>query len=117
IIYFLVVFTAFSIGTSYSERVHQTPSDLHKEIEQTVKISCLHNIKNCDQILWYKQIKNKELEFLGRMLANIGYPEKGATMRIDGNANKGQTCTLTIERLRLNSSAVYFCAASKHSDK
>ena len=33
-----------------------------------------------------------------------------------GTGNKDETCTLTIEGLKLNSSAVYFCAASLHSE-
>ena len=37
------------------------------------------------------------------------------TVKIEGNANKDKNCTLTIEGLTLNSSAVYFCAARLHS--
>uniref|UniRef100_A0A3Q2U993 Immunoglobulin V-set domain-containing protein n=1 Tax=Fundulus heteroclitus TaxID=8078 RepID=A0A3Q2U993_FUNHE len=106
---------ASSVGSSLSGEVRQTPADLYKELKQTAKVSCSHNIKNYDRILWYKQTKNKQLEFLAHMLANIGFAEEGAMVKIDGNANKGQTCTLSIESLTLNSSAVYFCAASYHS--
>uniref|UniRef100_A0A8D0DB13 Ig-like domain-containing protein n=1 Tax=Sander lucioperca TaxID=283035 RepID=A0A8D0DB13_SANLU len=34
---------------------------------------------------------------------------------MEGSANKDQNCTLTIEKLSLSSSAVYFCAARLHT--
>ena len=49
------------------------------------------------------------------MNINNGNPENGAGVRIEGSANKDKNCTLTIEGLKLNSSAVYFCAARLHS--
>ena len=42
-------------------------------------------------------------------------PEDGAGVKIEGSAKKDENCTLTIEGLTLNSSAVYFCAARLHS--
>ncbi|CAG5866801.1 unnamed protein product, partial [Menidia menidia] len=102
-------------GSSLSDKVSQTPAAVYKEANQTVKIHCSHNIETYNFILWYKQIKNRQPQFLGYMQAFTPFPETGMGVKIDGNANEGETCTLTIEELSLNSSAVYFCAASLHS--
>uniref|UniRef100_A0A671XFI6 Ig-like domain-containing protein n=1 Tax=Sparus aurata TaxID=8175 RepID=A0A671XFI6_SPAAU len=105
-----VLFLVFSTGLSLSEQVHQTPADMFKQPGGEAKINCFHTIPNYEQILWYKQT-NGELQFLGYMNINNGYPEDG----IEGNANKDKNCTLTIEGLKLSSSAIYFCAARLHS--
>uniref|UniRef100_A0A3B4XBR0 Ig-like domain-containing protein n=1 Tax=Seriola lalandi dorsalis TaxID=1841481 RepID=A0A3B4XBR0_SERLL len=99
-------------GSSLSEKVHQSPADIYEEPGRKATISCLHSIDNYDQILWYKQ-SNRQLQLLGNCYVNSGNIEDGVDVKIEGGANKGENCTLTIERL--NSSAVYFCAASYHS--
>uniref|UniRef100_A0A4W6CML7 Ig-like domain-containing protein n=1 Tax=Lates calcarifer TaxID=8187 RepID=A0A4W6CML7_LATCA len=104
----------FPTGASVSDKVQQTPADIHKKQEQTAKIYCSHNIESYYIILWYKQ-SNRELQLLGYMTGDSEKLEPGVKVKIEGNANKGQNCTLTIEGLRTNNSAVYFCAASYHS--
>ena len=108
------MFLVFSTGLSLSDQVHQTPADMFSQRGEETKINCFHTIPNYDRILWYKQT-NAELQFLGYMFVNDGYPEDGAGVKIEGGAKKDQICTLTIEELTLSSSAVYFCAASLHS--
>lgn len=81
-----------------------------KEPGGEAEIRCSHNDNSYNRILWYKQ-SNRELQFLGYMLAGTGKPEDGVDVKIGGGANKDETCTLTVERLSSNSSAVYFCAA------
>ncbi|XP_050925338.1 uncharacterized protein LOC127142195 [Lates calcarifer] len=98
-------------SSSLSDQVHQIPADIQKKPGGTAKIYCSHSIDSYDRILWYKQLKNKQLQFLGYMLGKDGYPEKGVDVKIEGDANKGQNCTLTIEGLSLSSSAVYFCGS------
>ena len=104
----------FSTGASLSDQVHQTPPVMFSKPDERAKISCTHSIDSYNQILWYKQT-NGELQFLGYMLAGSPTPEKGLDIKMEGRADKGQTCTLTTERLQRNDSAVYFCAASFHS--
>ncbi|XP_076013826.1 M1-specific T cell receptor beta chain-like isoform X5 [Genypterus blacodes] len=100
-------------GSSLSDKVNQTPAHMCNNPGQTAKISCSHSIQNYDQILWYKQTKNRQLQLLGYMLANAGYPETGQNVSMGGSADKDKTSTLTIEGLSLNSSGVYFCAATQ----
>ncbi|KAG7229202.1 hypothetical protein INR49_013145, partial [Caranx melampygus] len=101
-------------SSSLGDKVHQSPANICSNEGKRAKINCSHSDANFDRILWYKQTKDQQLQFLGYMFGN-GYPEKGLNVKIEGGANKGETCTLTIEELSVNSSAVYFCAASYHS--
>ena len=83
------------------------------ESEQKTTLSCSHSIDNYNQILWYKQQRiDKKLEFLGYILGTSPKPEKGMAVKMDGSADQGKTATLTIQNISVESSAVYFCAAS-----
>uniref|UniRef100_A0A3Q0RYY5 Ig-like domain-containing protein n=1 Tax=Amphilophus citrinellus TaxID=61819 RepID=A0A3Q0RYY5_AMPCI len=93
--------------------VHQIPANIYTRGEEA-KIHCSHNITSYNQILWYKQSR-KQLQLLGYMVLTAGNPEPGVNVVMDGNANQGQNCTLTIKEINLNSSGVYFCAARYHS--
>lgn len=108
------LFDEFLTGSSLSNQVHQTPPDIYiKNRGETTTISCSHSVDSYGRILWYKQADNGKLQFLGYVYANSPNPEPGLGVKMKGRANKGQTCTLTTEKL--NSSAVYFCAARVHS--
>ncbi|KAL6105177.1 uncharacterized protein ACO6RY_06766 [Pungitius sinensis] len=102
-------------GSSLSEQVHQTPADIYKKPEEKATINCSHSITNYNQIFWYKQSSDSKLQFLGYVFQTLRNPEPGLNVEMDGSADKDQICHLTIEGLALNSSAVYFCAASLHS--
>ena len=106
----------FSTGSSLSHKVQQRPAHIYKTQSETAKIHCSHSIDSYNVILWYKQINNRELQLLGYMVGSSDFLEPGSGVEMDGNANKDQNVTLTIEGLNLNSSAVYFCAASLHSE-
>lgn len=101
-------------GSLMSDKVRQTPAKIYTKGE-SANITCSHSIDNYDRILWYKQ-SDRQLQLLGYMLVNSDFPENGVKVKIEGSANKDQNCTLTIEELGLGSSAVYFCAASRHSE-
>ena len=102
-------------GSSLSEKVHQRPAEMFITSERNSKINCSHDIDSYNRILWYKQ-SDGDLKLLGYMVGSSGNVEPGVDVKISGDANKGKTCTLTIEDLSLSSSAVYFCAASFHSE-
>lgn len=105
----------FSTGSSLSDLVSQTPAYMYKNLGEEAVISCSHSIKDYDRILWYKQMKDGQLQFLGYIMAGIKNPEPGLGVKMDGDANINNNCTLTVEGLSENSSALYFCAASQHS--
>ncbi|XP_053192292.1 M1-specific T cell receptor beta chain-like [Scomber japonicus] len=119
IILFLQItfYTILVSGSSLSDQVHQTPAHMYKKPGEQVNISCSHSIQSYNRILWYKQLKDRrQLDFLGYMMGDSGLPETGSGVNITGSANKDQNCTLTVEGLKLNSSAVYFCAARIQCD-
>lgn len=82
---------------------------------EKAEINCSHSIQNYDQILWYKQLQSRELQLLGYTYVDTTFPEPGVEEKMDGKANKDENCTLTVKDLKLNSRAVYFCAARYHS--
>uniref|UniRef100_A0A3P8SBL9 Ig-like domain-containing protein n=1 Tax=Amphiprion percula TaxID=161767 RepID=A0A3P8SBL9_AMPPE len=99
------------------DKVDQNPLNMYKNSGEAAKISCSHSIDGYDRIYWYKQLENRQLQFLGYMYKTNENKEKGLDedVKMEGSADKGQTCTLTINSLSVSSSAVYFCAASYHS--
>lgn len=105
---------SISTGSSLSDQVHQSPADIYLQPGKEAQIICSHSIESYNQILWYKK-SNLQFQLLGYMFSTTSTLEKGTGVRIEGNANKDQICTLVIEGLSVNSSAVYFCAASLHT--
>lgn len=102
-------------GSSPSDSISQSPAVMYRYQGQKAEISCSHSIQNYNQILWYKQLQGTELQLLGYIYVATTFLEPGVEEKMDGKANKDESCTLTIEDLKLNSSAVYFCAARYHS--
>uniref|UniRef100_A0A3P8SCZ9 Immunoglobulin V-set domain-containing protein n=1 Tax=Amphiprion percula TaxID=161767 RepID=A0A3P8SCZ9_AMPPE len=99
-----VTMSLLRLSSLLSDKVDQTPTDIHEKQGQQTKILCSHRID-----------RNGQLQFLGYMHLNKGYPEDGVEITLEGDANKDKNCTLTINSLSVSSSAVYFCAASYHS--
>uniref|UniRef100_A0A3Q1EVP7 Immunoglobulin V-set domain-containing protein n=1 Tax=Acanthochromis polyacanthus TaxID=80966 RepID=A0A3Q1EVP7_9TELE len=89
------------------------PAEKCSRPAQTATITCSHDIQDYTRILWYKQLKNNQMQLLGYMNVNKGYPETGMNVKIDGGANRGQTCTLSIENLSLSSSSVWWLVGFK----
>ncbi|XP_065822745.1 uncharacterized protein [Labrus bergylta] len=115
IFYLIVHLNMFLVsGSSNSDKVDQTPRDIFIKPGKDAKINCKHKIDNYDRILWYKQ-SNKQMQLLGYMYSTTSNTEKDVKVKMEGDASKGENCTLIIERVNQSSSAVYFCAASFHS--
>ncbi|KAM3594448.1 uncharacterized protein V6R79_008037 [Siganus canaliculatus] len=98
-------------GSSLSDQVHQTPPDMFTQQGQKAQIQCSHRIQSYNVILWYKQTDG-QMKLLGYMYVDNPTLEPEVNVKIEGNANKDQNCTLTVEELTVSSSAVYYCAAS-----
>uniref|UniRef100_A0A3B4AY63 Ig-like domain-containing protein n=1 Tax=Periophthalmus magnuspinnatus TaxID=409849 RepID=A0A3B4AY63_9GOBI len=110
---FLFMYYIF-VGSSLNDKVHQTPKDIYNTKGTSAKIQCSHEIDSYNRILWYKQLKDGQLQFLGYIVATAPSPEDGAKIQIEGDANKGKKSFLTIEE---PSSAMYYCAASLTVEK
>ncbi|CAJ1074716.1 immunoglobulin lambda-1 light chain-like [Xyrichtys novacula] len=112
IVFLCITFNLILVsGSSDKKEVIQTPEGIFSKLGQSAELTCRHEIQDYYVILWYKQVESKEMQFLGYMYSD-GYPEDKKKMEITGSAKKSQNCTLTILKVDLNSSAVYFCAAS-----
>ncbi|CAL8289114.1 unnamed protein product [Gadus morhua 'NCC'] len=112
----IITFTVVS-GASNSDKVHQTPPEMIVAIASKMPtLSCSHSIQGYNRILWYKQHRNdKLLKLLGYMIATDANPEKEMAVVMSGSAEEGKNATLEIQNIIMESSAVYFCAASFHN--
>ncbi len=85
---------------------------LIKKQDESAVIICTHNIPSYYRILWYKQSP----DMLGfKLMGYLNYDKENKELefenkiKLEGDGQKNGT--LTIRNLRLNDSAVYFCAA------
>ncbi|KAK7141935.1 hypothetical protein R3I94_011582 [Phoxinus phoxinus] len=101
----LVCLTAVCLGGT----VLQSPGDFIQNPDQSAEIICAHNIPNYDRILWYK--KDMGFKFMGYLNLESDYPESEFKDKIKLSGDGRKNGTLTIKKLALTDSAVYFCAA------
>uniref|UniRef100_A0A8C7D2H2 Immunoglobulin V-set domain-containing protein n=1 Tax=Oncorhynchus kisutch TaxID=8019 RepID=A0A8C7D2H2_ONCKI len=103
---------------SSAHKVHQSPSALIKNHGSSVdqEIHCSHSIANYDRMLWYKQDISRTLKLLGYLNLNYAYSEEYVKGKIQIQGD-GRKAYLHLVSLRgPEHSAVYYCAASQHSD-
>ncbi|KAK2893286.1 hypothetical protein Q8A73_015770 [Channa argus] len=66
IVFIIPLFWIKGISTSQSNTVRQTPNDALGSINNSVKLTCKHNIKNYDTILWFHRSGGKtSLQLVG----------------------------------------------------
>uniref|UniRef100_A0A8C1I509 Ig-like domain-containing protein n=1 Tax=Cyprinus carpio TaxID=7962 RepID=A0A8C1I509_CYPCA len=103
-------------GSVFSTKVHQSPPDLFKMKGDDAELECQHSISSNNVILWYKQTPGQGLILLGHLMMRIGQKEDDFTGKVELKGDATKSGSLTIKYLSDNDSAVYFCAASPHSD-
>ncbi|KAI4873871.1 hypothetical protein NFI96_020432 [Prochilodus magdalenae] len=108
----LICLTGCSPGGT---KVHQTPAHLIKNNMDSADLRCVHSIENYRIILWYRQSEHSQLHLLGYLNLDSKYPEDALKTKIVLDGDGRNDGTLTIKNLQANDSAVYFCAASRHS--
>uniref|UniRef100_A0A8C6KXK5 Ig-like domain-containing protein n=1 Tax=Nothobranchius furzeri TaxID=105023 RepID=A0A8C6KXK5_NOTFU len=98
---------------SNTKHVDQTPPYITKKLGESVtsEIKCSHQITNYDLILWYKQDENKALLLLGYLNLHFVTLEDDMKGKIDLTGDGRKESSLVVSDLKLNDSAVYFCAA------
>ncbi|KAF3845348.1 hypothetical protein F7725_008511 [Dissostichus mawsoni] len=105
-------------GSSLSDLVSQTPAYMYKNLGEEAVISCSHSIKDYNQILWYKQMKDGQLQFLGYM-ATQETPEPGLGMillfctalhviLVSGNRTKDFLSIITVFDVKPHDSTLFF---------
>ncbi|XP_061599327.1 uncharacterized protein LOC133462210 [Cololabis saira] len=115
----MLMFLYFPVnkGASDTKRVDQTPPAIFKRDGESVdsEIKCSHEIQYYEFILWYKQDKLGALKLLGYLNMEFQNPEEDVKGKISFDGDGRKKSSLTVSDLKLNDSAVYFCAARRHS--
>lgn len=106
-----------STGTSDTKTVLQTPAFIIKRTGESLnnEIECSHSIENYEVIMWYKTSWNETLRFLGFLNLGFPYPEEDLKAKISFEGDGSQKSKLSVSDLQVSDSAVYYCAARRHS--
>lgn len=102
-----------SLGLVGSHRVEQSPPDTIKNNTESAQLYCSYAVKNFEQILWFKQSKQRSLIYLGYQ--NVKYTYSEQDVQINPDEDRSSNATLTINNLIAKDGAVYFCAVQIHS--
>ncbi|XP_037097592.1 T cell receptor beta chain MC.7.G5-like [Syngnathus acus] len=98
------------------QNVMQKPADIVEAANHSVTIECSHTITHYNQILWYHQ-RDAGMQLIGYMYYKIPTMEHDwKDVKLEGNAESGQTCKMVIPKLRPDSSGIYYCAAKGVDD-
>uniref|UniRef100_A0A3P9JZ46 Ig-like domain-containing protein n=1 Tax=Oryzias latipes TaxID=8090 RepID=A0A3P9JZ46_ORYLA len=111
----LLLFKAVSLSL---HSVHQDPSDIIIEETSPVQIFCSHDKTDFRVMLWYQQTPgHTDMKLIGYLhySATTMEEEYKEDYKISGDlgGNTAKNGSLMITKAEQNSSAVYFCAASK----
>lgn len=102
-------------GAPSAYQVLQSPRFAAPKPGESVTIHCSHNVSIFERILWYKREKHGALRYLGYMNRSFPYPEGDVKDKMNFGGDGSKHATLNISTVSENDSAIYFCAASRHS--
>lgn len=104
-------------GASDTKTVSQKPPFTIMRVGESLVggIKCSHNIGGYDVIYWYKQDETRILKYLGFRNIQFSTYEEDVKGKISFDGDGRSHSSLSISKLLLNDSGVYFCAASRHS--
>uniref|UniRef100_A0AAR2IHA7 Ig-like domain-containing protein n=1 Tax=Pygocentrus nattereri TaxID=42514 RepID=A0AAR2IHA7_PYGNA len=97
-----------------NNEVSQIPAELFRKSGESADLQCSHSISGYTTILWYKQARNGELQFMGYLTVTSPQSEPEFSKKVKFSGRGDTNGTLTINTLTSNDSAVYFCAAFTH---
>lgn len=106
-------------GFSWSADVHQTPLQVITNPGGQLNISCSQNDNNLDYMYWYRQQLGKGFQLIAYIFTNTEAEfEKDfkTKMRFEIRKPSAFYGSFIMNTLTEEDSAVYFCAASQHSD-
>ncbi|KAG8455496.1 hypothetical protein GDO86_001617 [Hymenochirus boettgeri] len=94
-------------GVDCDNQVSQTPL-LNAEEGQDITLRCNHSVKSYQFLAWYKQLPGSSLQICASGVLEANNICR-VTMSIDKNT---LTTRLSINRVRIEESATYYCAVS-----
>uniref|UniRef100_A0AAZ3RRD9 Ig-like domain-containing protein n=1 Tax=Oncorhynchus tshawytscha TaxID=74940 RepID=A0AAZ3RRD9_ONCTS len=99
-------------------KVHQTPIAILKGSKDNVQLTCNHTIQNYNTILWYQQSTgDTAMKLIGFAFYKSITMEKSFEKHFNVSGDGSKEAYLHLVSLRSpEDSAVYYCAASQHSD-
>ncbi|KAJ4918243.1 hypothetical protein JOQ06_021881 [Pogonophryne albipinna] len=103
---------------SLSREVLQDPSSILGSPDTPATISCSHSISSYNVILWYQQpTGHSHLNLIGHVYATSPSIEDAFKGHFEVSGDGSVKSELHVLKLRQpEDSAMYFCAASRHSD-
>lgn len=102
-------------GMSLSFNVRQKPPDFLMNEHDVVRFECSQRVPSYNVILWYKQSGDQDLQLLGYLYRNNKYIESGLNREIKLDGDGASDAFLIMENVLTNDSAVYYCAAQRHT--
>ena len=114
---FLKLFS-LNAGPSLSSEVLQDPSSILGSPDTPATISCSHSISSYNMILWYQQPRgHSHLNLIGYVYATSQSIEDAFKGHFEMSGDGSKKSELHVLKLRQpEDNAMYFCAASRHSD-
>uniref|UniRef100_A0A8C1SLL3 Ig-like domain-containing protein n=1 Tax=Cyprinus carpio TaxID=7962 RepID=A0A8C1SLL3_CYPCA len=97
--------------------IQQSPKHLLRRVEEKeANLSCHHGDNDYPYLFWYQQKSNGgSLELIGMLSYGADSEEDKFKSRFDITGHAKEDAFLLISNITAEDSAVYFCAASKHS--
>ncbi|CAB1335681.1 unnamed protein product, partial [Coregonus sp. 'balchen'] len=103
---------------SFSSMVNQSPGCTNRRTGKNVQLTCSHNIPNYQIILWYQQSAgDTAMKLIGYVYVQSVTLESPLEKHFNVSGDGRKEASLHLLSLRgPEDSAVYYCAASQHSD-
>ena len=107
----------YFLPTGQSQDVTQNPQIRWSYVSESAEMNCSHN-KDAghNQMYWYRQRPGESMTLIVYTVFGGQADYKGAPNKYSAVKDNTQSGALTVKELKLEDSAVYFCAVSKHSD-
>ncbi|MBN3292766.1 HVM00 protein, partial [Polypterus senegalus] len=116
LLYCLVLCFQLHQNPTSSVTVFQTPLFTTAKLNESVELQCQQSDGSYQYLYWYQQKAQRTMELIGYLQYSQAYPEAKFQERFNVNGDAKVKGYLTITKMKNEDSAIYFCAASKHSN-
>ncbi|GCC16970.1 hypothetical protein chiPu_0017408 [Chiloscyllium punctatum] len=104
-------------GSCTGSLLSQWPQHLSIQKGKTAEMHCYQNGMSNTNMYWYRQLRGAGLQLIATSIGTSDPTfEKDFKTRFKGTRSDLESCSLKILKLEVSDTAVYYCAASDHSD-